>query len=109
MTEFQEYLWNQLLDALEMEFHLIRHYKGKCGVYFIGADGQSKVKIGKTSNLPLRMSELQCCSPVKLRLIRFIENADERKLHSKFSGSHAHGEWFFLTPHILEYLDNEAR
>lgn len=69
-------------------------------VYFI-ANGEaqlSPIKIGRTNSLKRRMSKLQTGNPVQLRLLGYIESADEAaleaKLHQKFRQERESGEWF---------------
>lgn len=65
-------------------------------VYFIGTAWVSLIKIGVTSNLPARLSDLRCGSPVALELIREFPGSqkDEAKLHRLLSHHRVHGEWF---------------
>lgn len=76
-------------------------------VYFIR--GSDKVKIGFTSDKPVkRIKSLQTGSPVKLSLIGYIfdDNACqlETELHHNFEKYHSHGEWYFYSDEIRQYI-----
>lgn len=81
-------------------------------VYFIHEEDDLGIfKIGKTTNHPAdRMDQLQTGNPRRLKLYRWIcvENHDivEEFLHVLFAPVHIHGEWFHVTP---ELIDAECR
>lgn len=78
---------------------------GKGRVYFLVEDGGERVKIGKTTNLAIRLRDLGRLSPRPLHLACLIEGytAVERYFHTQFSRQRVlqadgtwHGEWFHL-------------
>jgi hypothetical protein len=73
-------------------------------VYFVTyAD---KVKIGTARSVKKRFAELQCGSPVILRLAGQMpgDNRDERELHERWNEYRLHGEWFRLNPEIRKFI-----
>jgi hypothetical protein len=76
-------------------------------VYVIGCPVQKIVKIGYTANPRRRFEELQCGCPFDLFVFRVFEGAGkqaEQKLHAQFKGAHVRGEWYALTPQLLETI-----
>lgn len=75
-------------------------------VYFIGGD-IGGVKIGFASNPSLRVRDLQCGSPIKLRILATVPGlpADERAYHKRFAKHRLHGEWFERCPEILAEIE----
>lgn len=76
-------------------------------VYFVR--GGDKIKIGFTKNHPSeRLPYLQTGSPVLLVLLAYIKDEQaqqlEHSLHKMFSVHHSHGEWFFASKHILDFI-----
>ena len=71
-------------------------------VYFIGGD-DGPVKIGYTSNLPVRFLALQNGSAIKLKVLEMRPGTrmDEHTLHARFSAARMTGEWFERTPDLL--------
>lgn len=72
---------------------------GKSRVYFIEAVGKSRIKIGTTANIPLRLATLATASPFPLRLIGSIRGCREveRHWHFEFEDIRHRGEWFEAT------------
>lgn len=66
-------------------------------IYFIGGDFDA-VKIGYTADdsAALRLRDLQCGNPNRLRIIAevFGTREDERSLHREFASRRLSGEWF---------------
>lgn len=81
-----------------------RFRRGAC-VYFVGGDA-GPVKIGYTSELPLRLRSLRNQSPVPVRLLGAVHGGRdvERAYHSQFASSRLHGEWFERSDDILDEL-----
>lgn len=76
--------------------------------YFV--DGGELIKIGRSrfERLSYRMADLQCMSPVPLRLLRITRGAIvESHLHDRFASDRAHGEWFNATP-VRAFLESTA-
>jgi Meiotically up-regulated gene 113 len=77
--------------------------KIKYGTYFIKCN--DFIKIGKASNIDVRMRELQIGNPYKLELLAFIKDKSlEKKLHIKFNHLSYSGEWFRITPELEAYI-----
>jgi len=65
-------------------------------VYVIGTPGSSKVKIGVSSNIDVRIRALQASSPAPL-VVLWCARATrtvEQLLHQQFQRCRVHGEWF---------------
>ena len=74
-------------------------------VYFLGLPGF--VKIGCSSNLARRVTELQPGSPYAFELLAYLPGgswADERVYHKRFHAHRCSGEWFALAPEIEEEI-----
>lgn len=84
-------------------------YKEQRGVYFVKADN-GLTKIGRTTNLLDRLSELQTASPCELTLEWFIETDSEKnlekELHDVFAEKRVRGEWFLLSNDDLSWINN---
>ena len=76
------------------------------GIYFINMEGNMKMfKIGYTSNLNARLVSLQIGNPFLLQVYKTIANVKketETKLHCIFKKYHIRGEWFAITPDMIE-------
>ena len=77
-------------------------------VYFIQQGVGGPIKIGYTANsINSRIQTLQTSNPQKLRLVGYILGADEKKesqIHHQFRDFNIHGEWFYPSREIMEYL-----
>lgn len=76
------------------------------GVYFIQGHTTRLIKIGYARNIAGRLTMLQCGSPDLMSVIGY-ERAPfsrERELHQMFSLARMHGEWFYPTPALLDYI-----
>ncbi len=78
--------------------------KGISLVYFIGM--KNSIKIGKTVNLHARLKKLQTGSPVRLRVLAYIEGGADLELeyHSRFAKDRVHGEWFRKSDAIMDEI-----
>lgn len=81
-------------------------------VYFIGSEKEAFVKIGVASDVRKRLQDIRTAAPFPVRILGMVERRDaaktERELHQLFAAYHTHGEWFRLTPAILEWLADNA-
>lgn len=80
-------------------------------IYFIKAKCRPPVvKIGMATMLGLsdRLRVLRAMSPVELKLLHYCPGGrrDEINLHKKFSHLKHHGEWFYFTYEIEEYIES---
>lgn len=80
-------------------------------IYFIGCDEVDRVKIGYARSEVVRLSELQCGSPVTLKILAATTGTmeDERDYHVRFSSSRLHGEWFERCPEIAAEIERLNR
>lgn len=83
-----------------------RHLRTKGGkdamsvVYYIRF--RDRIKIGTTSGLRVRMSELPWD---QLLLTEPGSYAKERERHNQFKEFNDQGEWFRIDPHLLDFID----
>lgn len=66
-------------------------------IYFAQAEIGGPVKIGHTTRLDPRFTELQIGSPLRLHIIGIIEPggpSEEARLHRRLARDRMHGEWF---------------
>lgn len=74
----------------------------KRGIVYFSTNGKL-IKIGKTTNLPLRMEVLG------IEVVHSLEVLDyhrfEKFLHNQFADLRVKGEWFNLSPHDIEWLE----
>jgi hypothetical protein len=65
-------------------------------LYVMGEPGSFTVKIGMTTDLEARCSQIQRMSPVKIEVLWAVPSpyALERALHRHFAEQRSHGEWF---------------
>jgi hypothetical protein len=80
-------------------------------VYFVRCLTNGYIKIGFTNKTPEeRLRCFRFVSPVPLEPIGWISGdlRREGELHSRFSDSWSHGEWFRPEPPLLEFIAAEA-
>lgn len=65
------------------------------------------VKIGYTSDICRRLSQLQISCPVKLQVIGIVEGTieDESNYHAQFDKFHSHGEWYCYSRELEDFID----
>jgi len=75
-------------------------------VYFVGGD-VGGIKIGIALDPQKRLIDLQCGSPIKLRILAVREGGRSVELayHRQFAAHRLHGEWFERHPDILAEID----
>lgn len=76
-------------------------------VYFIQGTSGGCIKIGYTGGDPVaRLKDLQTGAPVQLRLLHAVKGSrhDEVWAHRHFHDAHSHGEWFYPTRRIMEFI-----
>ena len=83
---------------------LFRAAAGVDSVYFIRCGDY--VKIGRSTNVRARLSELQTGNPYDLRLLATIPGGYplESSLRSRFSGEHHRGEWFYYSTSVRRFI-----
>jgi hypothetical protein len=76
--------------------------------YFIQSVEGGPIKIGITSKDPEeRLRKLQTGSPTQLRIVGLLPLDCEKLLHSKFSKSHSHGEWFKPSKDLVTFINED--
>ncbi len=79
------------------------------GVYLISSGLPLPTKIGRTNNLPYRLSSIQTGCWVSLEVVKWMptEEAEsfEKELHNCFNKKKLHGEWFNLTKTDYDFID----
>lgn len=75
-------------------------------VYFVAGD-VGGIKIGTAIDPQKRLTDLQCGSPIKLRILAVCDGGRgvEREYHARFSAHRLHGEWFDRHPDILAEIE----
>lgn len=81
-------------------------------VYFVAGE-VGAVKIGSARDVNKRLIDLQCGSPITLKVLATVEGGQkrEREYHRQFAAHRLHGEWFSRTPEIeaeIARLQGEA-
>ena len=77
--------------------------KGKCMgyVYLIGSPRYKWYKIGKSTNVTVRISDLRILLPFRIDIIAIWKSSGhgqlESQLHRRLAGNRINGEWFSLT------------
>lgn len=77
------------------------------GVYFIQAGTDGPIKIGYAASVADRLSQIQTCNPIELRLLGVVRGAArglEMLLHREFGDAHVRGEWFCPTKTLLRRI-----
>lgn len=77
-------------------------------IYFVGSRDHNIVKIGQTSKLKSRMTQLRNGAPVPIKLFAVVFGSPkiESFLHERFSKSRKHGEWFEITDEINQCIED---
>jgi hypothetical protein len=75
-------------------------------VYFVVGMTTGLVKVGTANNPLARLRELQCGSPDRLVLVATAPGGPraEVQYHQEFSADHVRGEWFELSPPIVDEI-----
>lgn len=76
-------------------------------VYFIESKDSGLVKIGYSKRPKDRFNSIKTMSPEHLNLMGMMPGGktEESELHKKFSDIRSHGEWFTLTPELIEFIE----
>jgi hypothetical protein len=79
-------------------------------IYFIQAKSNHLIKIGQTNNIERRLAGLKRMSPVKLRLLGYVNSGlySEPFLHNKFKESRMHGEWFKPSEELYDFIEKNC-
>lgn len=80
-------------------------------IYFVQVDGGGPIKIGYTTNLRTRLSDLQCANHCRLVLLGILPGSlgDEAALHRRFAAALIHREWFQPVPELMSFITAEAQ
>jgi hypothetical protein len=75
-------------------------------VYFIAI--HDYVKIGMASDVSSRFRDIKTASPYPVRLLGYMDTHNdkvvEKEIQNRFATLHHRGEWYHLTPELLEYI-----
>lgn len=83
----------------------IEKIPGLVGLVYFLQRVDRKIKIGTTTNLPMRKKSLETgAGPLKLVGLELGGYERERHLHAGFSFCRVHGEWFSGCAELIEYL-----
>jgi hypothetical protein len=115
----QRYIQARLIElgkhtdaSIQQRVKKIRRRRQRGVVYFLRADN-GLIKIGKTTDLDLRLRQLNRVLPydVEVLIVLVSDNIHilEEALHKKFEGYLVKGEWFRITDEHLENVLYEYR
>jgi hypothetical protein len=79
-------------------------------VYFIVDETDRTVKVGRTTNEPQRLAQLQTASAVRLRYLGCIPGGakSESLLHAALAPHRIQGEWFRLTDEVRVLVEGSC-
>lgn len=85
---------------------------GSAFVYFIQAcppDGD--IKIGTSRNPETRLLSIQTHCPNDVKILGVIPGGigEEHRLHEKFKSTRKRGEWFSMSPELMEFIATNAK
>lgn len=85
-------------------WHMAASIVGRDGIYVVQAETSGFVKIGYSSDIRKRVSQLQTANHDKLRLLLVIDGdlRDEERLQDRMKAHRERGEWF--RPSVLDDL-----
>jgi len=100
-VEYIEGMWEAVWPDEAPRPHYPARVVKVSDVYFIGGE-TGPIKIGESSNVRNRFSDLQASSPVVLSVLATCPGGSkaEREYHRRFASARLHGEWFSRTPEI---------
>jgi len=75
-------------------------------VYFIATHDDRYVKIGTTTRIVSRLSQIQTSHPEDVRLLGITQGSRNREKvwHDRWSHLHTRGEWYRLTPELRDAI-----
>ena len=73
-------------------------------LYFIQGASTGRIKIGVSTDIRRRITEMQLSETVEVLLEIDGDEKLESELHNRFKEHQAHGEWFYPSPDILNYV-----
>jgi hypothetical protein len=80
-------------------------------VYYLASQFGGVVKIGTTVNVTSRVARLERAQPALKGRIMATEPGDrhlEAERHQQFRHAHQVGEWYWLTPDLVEHIEHIA-
>lgn len=93
---------------LKKSVNMIKKVRGV--VYFITDEKREYIKIGRTTDLKNRLTQLQTGSPIDLILEYHVLSEDvvstENKFHEKFNEHRKRGEWFVYSEEIRSFISS---
>jgi hypothetical protein len=72
--------------------------------YFLHDAEVQRLKIGRTTNLPKRLKDLQSTRGSPLRVLHVVTGDVEQEWHTRFQAARVRGEWFALTVEVVQTL-----
>ena len=86
-----------------------KRYSPRCKSYVYFALSAGMVKIGISSNPKKRLESLSTGSAAPIRIIKKIDGDArlERELHNRFAGLRSHGEWFFFSGGLVDFINGQ--
>lgn len=75
-------------------------------VYVVQPESLQRVKIGSAKNVGKRIVDLQIGCPLRLRLVAQMVciKSMEFMIHQAFEAERLHGEWFELSPRLIDFI-----
>jgi hypothetical protein len=73
-------------------------------VYFLQCEMTLSIKIGESTNIERRVSEIQTAHAGKLTLLGKTDSHSEDELHERFRKYRLQGEWFSPSAELIEFL-----
>lgn len=100
------------LESLEFDYVSVRKWKfepldiPEGDIYFLHSEINNLIKIGFSSSIKSRISDLRSMSPVKLKLLGRMDGGmkQEKELHKMFSSVRSHGEWFHASEKLMTFI-----
>jgi hypothetical protein len=82
----------------------------KSFVYFIQNDRTFSIKIGVSVDVKRRLSALQTATQDRLQVVGVMSGGGdlEREMHEKFAHLRLSGEWFSVSPMLLEFVSKNT-
>jgi hypothetical protein len=79
-------------------------------VYFIQANKNGPIKIGKATDVNRRFYQLQQRHPEPLKILGIVDGYTQEELdfHRQFASFRLHGEWFEPSPELTDFITTNA-
>lgn len=101
----------EVVDIITTKENLSKSFAKKSGIYILYSCGY--YKIGITTNIDKRISDLQTGNPFLIQLVFFkiVNDASalESKLHKKYKNKNVLGEWFWLNNEDIQDIRSAVK